>query len=685
MQKRLSFRIISILSTLVLLLNCFMVQAATPANQFSDVKESAWYYTAVKYAVENNLMNGVGGGKFDPNGAASRAMLVTLLYRMEGKPSVSLKTPFTDLKDDWYKAPIAWAYANKIVNGTSNTTFGPTNPLTREQFATIMYRYCKESLGLDVRTNAQLSGYPDHKSISDYAKDAMIWANAEGLITGSKEGNKTYLRPQQTATRAQMATIFQRFDTYLEQKKEQQAPVAPPAEKPCDFGGEPYHKSGTRGMQSRHYYFCRDDGCLELKEVACSIRVETIPATCQEYSFSTYSCALCGYEETIVDSSSLGDHSWNEKPTHINYGQTSSHRYTCQYKGCLKVKEEPCTFTITKTPATSDKDGTINYSCALCGYSYSVVDPDAPALNPPTIEDQSGAKIKLMTQNLRQNGEKEQGTDNDAQVRQYRFKALVEKYDPDVIATQEFDDFWKSKLPGLLGDGYALKYKFRESPSGSDEACAILWKKDKFDLLDNGYFWLSENPNSSNPAGFGQYHPRIVNWVKLQDKATGEKIVVYSAHFGSGSNYTTDNMEYLRGLFTERFKNHPDAYCFVMGDFNFNSESDHFKIIADKIHMTDLRHVAKRMNKDGLCTLGDVRTGTNNRFEFPDGNNLIDFILAQPNNHLAVNFHGILYDQIAVPEKDIPTGYVSDHFAVYAEVRVGTKISYKDYWSQPAT
>ena len=110
MQKRLSFRIISILSTLVLLLNCFMVQAATPANQFSDVKESAWYYTAVKYAVENNLMNGVGGGKFDPNGAASRAMLVTLLYRMEGKPSVSLKTPFTDLKDDWYKAPVAWAF-----------------------------------------------------------------------------------------------------------------------------------------------------------------------------------------------------------------------------------------------------------------------------------------------------------------------------------------------------------------------------------------------------------------------------------------------------------------------------------------------------------------------------------------------------------------------------------------------
>ena len=674
MKKRHSIQIISILSVLILFLNCFVVQAATPATQFSDVKKTDWYYAAVNYAVENKLMNGVGSGKFAPNDAASRAMLVTLLYRMEGEPKVSAKTPFTDLKDDWYKAPVAWAYTNKIVNGTSNTTFGPTNPLTREQFATIMYRYCKEFLKLDVSTNAQLSGYPDQKSISGYAKDAMIWANAEGLITGSNEGGKIYLRPQQTATRAQMATIFQRFDTYLEKKEEQEqeTPVAPPAEKPCDYSGKPSHKNGTRGTQSKHFYFCRDEGCVNIKEVPCSLRVETIPATCKEHSISTYSCTLCGYEETIVNSSEpLADHSWNETPTHMKNQTPSSHYYTCKYK-CSKIKQETCNFTVTKIPAEIGKNGIINYHCALCGYTYSTPDPDAPALKDP-----NGTTIKLMSQNLKKY-EADAVTDFSAEVRQYRFKALVEKYDPDVIATQEFDSFWQGALPTLLGEDYTMYFKYRESPKGSDEACAILWKKDKFELLDKGYFWLSDNPNSSTPV-FGQYYPRICNWVRLMDKESGVTIRVASTHLGfykdENENPDPKPIEIFRKLFEQECEKAGDEPYILMGDFNFSYQSEQYNVLMNTNALYDLRPAAEAAAKKGQCELGDIRNGTSGALNSSYGSNFIDYIFAGKNAPINIQKFGYCYDRFAVPERGIGEGPVSDHFAVYSEVRVGVQNS----------
>ena len=131
-----------------------------------------------------------------------------ILYRLENEPAVSGGSAFTDVESGaWYADAVAWAAANDIVNGTSATTFAPNSPITREQMAAILYRYAAYK-GYDVSQKADLSGYTDAASISDYAKDALAWANAQKLITGVTD---TTLNPQGSATRAQVATILMRL------------------------------------------------------------------------------------------------------------------------------------------------------------------------------------------------------------------------------------------------------------------------------------------------------------------------------------------------------------------------------------------------------------------------------------------------------------------------------------------
>ena len=132
-------------------------------------------------------------------------MIVTILYRLEGEPKAA-EAPFTDLTQDWYKAAVGWAAENGIVNGTSATTFAPTDPITREQFAAILYRYADHKK-YDVSQKADLNKYTDADSISGYAQDAFGWANAAGLINGMTE---TTLAPQGNATRCRIAAACAR-------------------------------------------------------------------------------------------------------------------------------------------------------------------------------------------------------------------------------------------------------------------------------------------------------------------------------------------------------------------------------------------------------------------------------------------------------------------------------------------
>ena len=175
---------------------------------FPDVAEGDWFYDAVRYAYETGLMDGVGDSLFAPNSETTRAQLVTILYRLEGEPEVSGTSGFTDVEaGTWYTDAVAWAAANGIVNGVSETEFAPGKDITREQLATILFRYA-EAKGYDVSARADLSAYTDADQIQSYAAESVAWAVAEGLIQGFEDNT---LRPAGNATRAQIATILMRF------------------------------------------------------------------------------------------------------------------------------------------------------------------------------------------------------------------------------------------------------------------------------------------------------------------------------------------------------------------------------------------------------------------------------------------------------------------------------------------
>ena len=178
---------------------------------FYDVASDDWFYEDVAYVYENGLMNGMGEGQFGPQGTTTRGMIVTILYRQAGSPAAS-GNPFTDVDPgQYYAEPIAWAASHGIVNGISATTFAPDDPITREQMATILYRYAQYQ-GEDVSDQGNLSAFADADTISAYAKQAMAWANGAGLINGV-EGNR--LNSTGQAVRCQAAAILHRFCTQV--------------------------------------------------------------------------------------------------------------------------------------------------------------------------------------------------------------------------------------------------------------------------------------------------------------------------------------------------------------------------------------------------------------------------------------------------------------------------------------
>ena len=188
------------------------VDSETPAlghkcAAYTDIPTD-WAKEGICFVIENGLMVGTTSTTFAPKDTLTRAMLVTVLYRMAGSPAVDAPSGFTDVDDgQWYSDAIAWAAANGIVNGVGGNKFAPSEPVTREQLAAIFFRYAKaEAPEADV-----LSGYPDAESVSTYARDAMAWAVSTGLVTGSKEADGTYLAPQGLAAREQAAAILMRY------------------------------------------------------------------------------------------------------------------------------------------------------------------------------------------------------------------------------------------------------------------------------------------------------------------------------------------------------------------------------------------------------------------------------------------------------------------------------------------
>ena len=175
---------------------------------FTDVTEADWFFDSVKYVYEKNLMNGLTATTFEPGKPTSRAMIVTILYRLDGSPLVIKEHGFSDVKPgSWYEDSVAWAAANGIVTGYSATEFGPSNNITREQMAAIMYRYATYK-NYDVSKKGDLTQFSDISTLSSYAAESMSWAVGTGIISGKGSGK---LAPRAGATRAEAAAMLKRF------------------------------------------------------------------------------------------------------------------------------------------------------------------------------------------------------------------------------------------------------------------------------------------------------------------------------------------------------------------------------------------------------------------------------------------------------------------------------------------
>ncbi len=174
---------------------------------FTDVREKDWFYDAVSYVYDRGLMSGTDETFFSPNVTTTRAMIVAILYKLEGQPETGL-SDFIDVSPrQYYAAPVAWAASHGIVSGYGDGLFGPNDPITREQMARILFQYAQMK-GYSTSQRADLSRFADSSRISGYAREAMSWANGAGLINGLDDGR---LSPGGGATRAQAASILMNF------------------------------------------------------------------------------------------------------------------------------------------------------------------------------------------------------------------------------------------------------------------------------------------------------------------------------------------------------------------------------------------------------------------------------------------------------------------------------------------
>lgn len=196
----------------------------TVGMDFKDVKSGDWFYNAVKYCFDNGLMAGATDSKFDPNGKLTRAMFAAVLYRLEGSPSVTYSGVFSDVPNGaWYTDAVIWANQNGVVSGYNDGTFGGNGTLTREQLASMLYRYAQYK-GMSTNALADLGSYSDAGSVSGWAAEALRWAVQNDILSSTSTSKKA-LSPAGTATRAQCASILMRFSTLqTSSQPEQTAP-----------------------------------------------------------------------------------------------------------------------------------------------------------------------------------------------------------------------------------------------------------------------------------------------------------------------------------------------------------------------------------------------------------------------------------------------------------------------------
>ena len=213
-------RLLSLLLALLMVMSVILaggIASAGEVSPYKDVKVKRWSYPYIKYVTDNGLMNGTSADRFEPESTMTRAMVVTVLHRLQGEPAVQYKSVFSDVKKGtWYTDAVLWAAEKGIVNGKGDNKFAPMEDITREQLAAIMMRYAPLEY-IITEERADIKGFADYKKITKYAREAMAWANAVDIVSGVTEDT---LAPQDGATREQFATILKRFKEYDNYKYE---------------------------------------------------------------------------------------------------------------------------------------------------------------------------------------------------------------------------------------------------------------------------------------------------------------------------------------------------------------------------------------------------------------------------------------------------------------------------------
>ena len=186
-----------------------------PMHPYVDTDKKLWYHDGVHYCIENGLMSGISKNEFAPNMVTNRAMIVTILWRMEDKPIADYEMTFKDVADGmWYTEAIRWAQSVGIVEGYNDDAYGPNDSITREQLASILWRYAKyKGYDVSVGEETNILSYEDAFSVSEWAIEAMQWACGAGLIHGIELNNTMYLAPKGDAIRSQSATVIYYFCT----------------------------------------------------------------------------------------------------------------------------------------------------------------------------------------------------------------------------------------------------------------------------------------------------------------------------------------------------------------------------------------------------------------------------------------------------------------------------------------
>lgn len=365
-------RICSLILALTVLVTCASVALAA-RHPFADVPDGTYYSEPVAFCYTSGLMNGTGPTVFQPELEMSRAMLVTVLYRMDGSRKVNGSVPFTDVASDAYYADaVAWAYKNEVVNGTSPTTFSPNTNITREQMVTIFYRYAKYK-GKDVSAAADLSGYSDSGKVGSYAKAAFRWSVACGIVNGI---SATQLSPAGTATRAQCATIIKRFFDWTQPGNPNSPTETPHTHEfkagevvtpTCEAEGYTIYTCSCGESQNRD--------SIPATGHAWSRWLVTKEPTWEDAGEKTRACALCGKSETAAVAKLSDAHAHTYEywefvdPTCISEGY--------EYRTCIKCghTEYGATFkpidhswgewVTTKEPTTTE-EGSANRVCSVC-------------------------------------------------------------------------------------------------------------------------------------------------------------------------------------------------------------------------------------------------------------------------------------------------------------------------------